>query len=216
MHTWCDMTTLQFRDDSRSILYYNKWRYVGHFFLEDAFIIRSLNKKKMEAMLQSPWVRRTSLENGTPIRNLRNMRDVLSSIELPYYRYVYHSWIYIYANDLQVFEQLDQVSYIDLFNLRQAKVDLPKGIIFLRKPQHQFRTYFREKRTEREQVQNFKDFLHNRPDIKASKPLRSMLINSYSYMRGWFYIDHNDPRDLIFVSMILPGMIRQTLPIQAK
>jgi hypothetical protein len=71
---------------------------------------------------------------------------------------------------------------------------------------------------EQEQGHALRRFLLNRGDCYRLTPgFRERLAASrHVYVQSHFFIDHDDVRDIQMLNLVSPGIIRKTLPIQAK
>lgn len=129
----------------------------------------------------------------------------------------YRDWAYVYTNDRAWLDQLSSLPYMRCVTKTQARVCLPNDVVLLKTPHHKLRTYFRESRLDRDQVLRLSRFVTTHSEVFRPSPgLVACLARDYSYLSRHHFLDHNDHKDLLLLQLALPGMIRATLPIQAK
>lgn len=131
------------------------------------------------------------------------------------------SWrtMFVYSNDLADHARLCRIQHVTVGSYREALVTLPAGVLLRRNPQFLYRSYFRERRMEGTQSENFLQFVTSRGDYFNLDPTTRMRLalvkHRYPFARHSF-IEHNSLMDVTMLEMVLPGAIRQTLPVQAK
>jgi len=100
---------------------------------------------------------------------------------------------------------------------REAVVSLPSGVVLLKDPgPWRFRTRFSERRLSQEQIAAVGDFLRVRPDtFRVSPGLQRNLGSKYArWLSGT--VDHVYEEDIFLLNLVVPNIIRSTMPIQAK
>lgn len=127
--------------------------------------------------------------------------------------------MFVYTNDAADHARLCKIPHIRVAGYRQALVTQPTGVLLRRNPKYQYRSYFRERRVEGTQGQDFLQFVVSRGDYFNLDLATRMRLASgkhrYPFARHSF-IEHNSPLDLTMIELVMPGAIRQTLPVQAK
>jgi hypothetical protein len=212
---------IDFVDVSRDSLYYDQYQYSVDFRLDDAGRWRRLFKNANESDLKK------FVENLPEYSDVGEVAMLLAANKDAHKSIIYGSWIYVYTNNLTLLEDLASLSY---YTTRTAKynrcvIDREKGVVVLGKTQHQYRTYLRGKFFDDKERERFIQFFANRPDYFRITPgLQSRLIGDAGqrfsfrnfYTNDWNFIDHHDINDALMLNLILPGIVRKTVPIQAK
>jgi hypothetical protein len=62
------------------------------------------------------------------------------------------------------------------------------------------------------------NFLDSRTDCFGfTTTLRQHLTrNRYHWVQRHHFVEHNDPKDITMLSLVVPGLIRKTVSVQAK
>jgi hypothetical protein len=85
-------------------------------------------------------------------------------------------------------------------------------------PVHQYRTFLKHKWWNLETSNHIKKFLLGRQDLfRISGSFQEKLERPGRLAtQDYHFLDHNDPDLLLMLSLVCPGIINKTLPIQAK
>jgi hypothetical protein len=179
-----------------------------NFYIREASALRVLDHKYIDRHLQSRytsprWTNRWGEPGPQPeqIANLHDMCDRLSALKEAHKKMVY-------AN----------VPYIQLKEITRAQVSLPENVVLLKEPKRKFRTYLKDCWVPESQSPILRKFLLSRRDCYDFTPLFKSRLEHWDrfYTMSHFFIDHDDPKDLLMLELVVPGLIRKTLPIQAK
>ena len=213
------------RTDSRSRLYYNQYQYSVNFALPGAHRVR--NYKDEDTILAS--VRLYNLNIGTrswqnpilagQIENLVTISRLLKTSAEPYKHISNYDWIYIYTNDVALLETIAQSPAVIDARYSQAVVDCPSDVVVLKQSKYQYRTYFKSKLVSTEASVQVRKFLLDRSDCYRFTPgVKWMLQQQHRrmYFRDYYFVDHNDPKDVLMLALVCPGIVRKTMPIQTK
>ena len=204
--------------EHRSRLYHNQYRYAVEMHYLGARYIGVPTPERVTSqynnMLQHSW--------HTPEVELVNVLEVAQGlIDLGPKIKLTSSWnnMFVYTNDADDYERIQKIPHIDMGSYREALVTQPAGVLLRRNPKYQYRSYFREKRMDPKQGQEFLQFVLSRGDYfnldLSSRYRLGLGRHRYPFARH-SYIEHNSSLDVTMLEMVLPGAIRQTLPIQAK
>jgi hypothetical protein len=91
--------------------------------------------------------------------------------------------------------------------------------VILRRTAHQYRTYFNSVSLDRPEKQRLLNFVNNRGDYFRITPgFRRRLESDWSWcnLDRTNFLDHHDASDALMLSLVLPGIVRMTVPIQTK
>jgi hypothetical protein len=214
-----ELTT--FEDRIRDRLFYDQYEFGYNIHLKGAAALRGplthdavssfIGRRNINAMA---WRREPITDDWAA--KLHDMCDILAGFKEPCRLTVHTDWLYVYTNNLGDLESI--IAFDPHGNGVRARVELPRDVVLLENPQHQYRSYFRGRMLNQEQGQALRRFLLNRGDCYRLTPgLHDRLSTSrHVYVQDHFFIDHNDLRDIQMLSLVAPGIIRKTLPIQAK
>ena len=211
---------IDFKYVSRDSLYYDQYKYAMDFRLEEVGRWRRLFKYSNTKDVKDFVERMPEYADlGEVAMLLRADKDAHKSI-------IYGSWVYVYTNDLTLVKDLAALSYVTrTAKYNQCVVDRAKGVVVLEKTQHQYRTYLRGKYFDDVERDRFIQFFANRPDyFRITPSLQSRLIGDrgrvfnfrHFYTNDWNFIDHHDINDALMLNLVLPGIVRKTVPIQTK
>lgn len=137
------------------------------------------------------------------------------------------SWnvMYVYASDLNILDQFSKLPGASVQYAQQAVVDRPLDVVLLKDPKWKYRSYLREGFLNDSEPEILKKFLDSRKDqFGITKWFDTKLgptapANGFRYgvwLNRQNFIDHDDPKDLLMLALAIPGIVRKTVPIQAK
>lgn len=213
------------KSSPRSNLYYKEYSYAIQFYIRDASALRTLSHKNIENYIDRRYPDKRNhnrwgepAPSQTELENLFNMCDRLLNTIEPYKKIVCHNYLYIYSNNLDDLNNITSAPYMTCKIATQADVCLPENVVLLKDPKRKFRTYLKERWIPEGQTPVLRKFLLNRTDSYDFTPLFKSRLETWDrfYTMGHFFIDHDDPRDLVMLDLVVPGLIRKTLPIVAK
>lgn len=142
--------------------------------------------------------------------------DFLSKCSSDYKMVISVSYAWIYTNDLELIKKITEQHYLSDFKLTQAEIVRPKNCVQLRNPQHQYRSYFRSCRLTTDQKQHLCRYFDNQQDLRLSSGLKDWLESHYGRSQDYYFVDHNHQHFVTMLTLIVPNLIRKTLPIIAK
>lgn len=203
----------------RDRLFYDHWEWSFSFRLEGAWVTRQLDHEVLDRRSRSNYsFGRTSEEQ---VQNLHHWIDFFRARTEPHKRCISYNWIYLYTNSSVLIDDICALPYIDSATIHRARVTQPRDVIMMKNPQHRYRSYFREKSVDRSNVKSLQQYLAINTHLRTSQGLTSSMrwLDEYPNQHSWWsrryhYVDHDDPRDLTFLQMVVPGIVRCTLPIQ--
>jgi hypothetical protein len=213
----------------RSSLFYDQYRWCITINLSEASCLRYLDVDKFERAIVNAkywaendrWTDR--IWTRTKETALRETRDVLVTETAPFKTVVSFNTVSIYTNRRRLADRL-----IDLGNdgvhlrlVREAVISKPAGVIQLQESKYAYRTYFRERKYTRDQRDMLKNFLDSRRDTLRVSPALSAwvydnvgYILNLNYSRSHYFVDHDHPNEGTMLSLVIPGIVRKTMPIE--
>ncbi|WP_353484920.1 hypothetical protein [Haliscomenobacter sp.] len=203
------------------------------FYLRYAWCMRSFDHEDLDRRLENYYGRyRAGYSSGTysPGTNapsqadaqqrgdLHNMCDLLRALPKSCKIMIQYDHVFLYTNQLTTLEHMSQVEYIYRWLVGEAVIAYPKNTVMLQNPVHQYRTFLKSRWWDPDTSARIKKFLLGRQDLfriprgfceKLERPGRLAT-------RDHHFVDHDDPDLLLMLSLVCPGIINKTLPIQAK
>jgi len=212
----------------RSSLFYDQYEWCITVNISEASCLRYLDSKKFEQAIRNArsWAERDSDHsrgwNGTNKENaLRQLREVLLCQAQPFKLVVSFNIANVYTNCREIADQLIGLDNdgILIRLVRQAAITRPAGVIQLRKSKYAYRTYLRERKYDQHQKIMLKNFLDSRQDLRPCAALSVWLDyqstkSGYRWSRAHYFVDHDHPNEGTMLSLVMPGIVRKTMPIQ--
>ena len=207
-----DMSTA--RIEHRSQLYHGNYKYAIAAHYSGSRYLRSLDPRVINNRYQNVW-----MAADMPLHELVELADRLDQLSTKFKRVCGWCTMHFYSNDADLFDCLDKLPGLRIIDYRVAEITKPKDVLLRKNPRYNYRSYFRERRIETGKRHDFLNFVLSRGDyLYLDKTTQGRLrkeICYYPFLRH-SYIEYNSPMDLTMIEMVLPGLIRKTLPIQAK
>lgn len=219
---------LTIRQEPRDRLFFDQYQYRMQFYLRYAWCMRSYDHADLDRRLQNYYGRyrgvgafgtnAPSTANSQQQADLHNMCDLLRALPASCKIMIQYDHVFLYTNELNTLKDMSQVAYLDRQLIGQAVVVYPKDTVMLLNPVNQYRTFLKSKWWDLDTSTRVKKFLLGRQDLfriprafceKLERPGRLAT-------RDHHFLDHNDPDLLLMLSLVCPGIINKTLPIQAK
>ena len=130
--------------------------------------------------------------------------------------------ISFFTNDDNILTSLDSIME-SIKSVTQA-MPMPTGIKYMRDPEHSYRVYLKNKREPIEIKSELFDYIQRTPDVHGSKSLMCYLtmvpkyayLGSYTYLHSSYFIDYDDPKTLMMMHILFPGIIGKTYKLEKK
>ena len=126
--------------------------------------------------------------------------------------------LYIYSNDVAGLQRLANLPYVHFNSSVRAVINKPRDVVLKADSPFKLRSYFKDRRLEESDLETLSKFFNSRQESYGLTPYFRSRLNSRSWL--WVqrhnFIDHNDMKDITMLNLVVPGIIRKTLPIQAK
>ena len=215
---------LDIRQEPRDRLFFDQYQYRMQFYQRFAWCMRSYDHDDLERRLRNyhgkfprPPVGLT-VADPDATANLHHMCDLLRGLPDSSKKMIQYDHVFLYTNDLEIIEDMSRVGYISQLKIGQAVTVYPRDTVMLQNPVHQYRTFLKHKWWDLETSNHIKKFLLGRQDLfRIPKSFLEKLQRSGRLAtQDHHFVDHNDPNLLLMLSLVCPGIINKTLPIQAK
>ena len=216
--------------DDRSSLYYDQYEWCITINISEAPCLRHLGSAQFESAIRNAkiwaekdvWADRSwSITKETA---LRETRDVLLTETAPFKTVVSFNTVCIYTNRRQLADRLVRLGNdgVHMHLVRQAVLTRPANVVQLQESKYAYRTYLRERKYTKDQRDMLANFLHSRRDTLRVSPALDEWANStfvgyirnLSYSRSYYFVDHDHPNEGTMLSLVLPGIVRKTMPIE--
>ena len=213
----------------RSSLFYDQYRWCITINISEASCLRYLDADKFERAIINAkyWAENDRWTDRTWTRTketaLRETRDVLLAETTSFKTVVSFNTVSIYTNRRKLADRLVNLGNdeVHMRLVRQAVISKPAGVIQLQESKYAYRTYFRERRINLDQRDMLKNFLESRQDTLRVSPALSDWVNgnvgyilNLNYSRSHYFVDHDHPNEGTMLSLVLPGIVRKTMPIE--
>jgi hypothetical protein len=210
---------------SRDRLFYDKYEYGICVTLEEAGCLRAKSSQELTSIInyrnnsRSQWggSYRHSIE-GSTLEHLLAAWEEIDRCREHIKMVISYNVMYIYSNDLGLLERLADLPYLELQSAVQAKLDRPRDVVLKTDPKFRLRSYFRDKLLDKTQCERLLSFVESRKDIFGTTTGFKSSLNRFSvhYLQRHQFIEHNDMKDITMLSLVIPGLIRKTVSVQAK
>ena len=210
---------MEFDPVSRDRLFYDQFEYCLRFRVMFASLLRCRSSADIpEAAAhrnhwRSSW--QGSAVTDSQVIDLMDLHDRLAHFGADHQIVIHSGIVYVYSNDTHRLARLSELEYVGQQKGTQATVDQPRDRVMLTNPQHRYRTYFRDRYQGTEPLRKF---LLTRTDcFSYTTGFRYRLISPHKFfVQRHCFVDHDDPSDALMLNLVCPGIVRETLPIQAK
>lgn len=224
---------MQFKKESRSQLYYGQYRYGLRAFVREANLLKWHDHAKIDSIIAIrnrqylkeyiySWRISRSVQSETA-QHIHEICDILMQTHADYKKICNFDHLMVYTNDMDLLSQLTSHPGVLHWWGGKAEIDRPQGVLMRCNPKWHLRSYFREQLLDRDQSRKLNEFVSIRADRYRLNPsLRSQITQDKHdqwpkvYIRPYYFIDHVDESDKLLLSLTMPGLIKKTLPIQAK
>ena len=223
--------------DHRSSLYYSEYEWCVTLHISDASCLRDLKTVRFESAIQNAkyWA---EMDRGDAYKNrsrhpwqgttkesaLRETRDILLEETGTYKAVISYNVLSLYTNNVKLADQFAELGNpgVRLHLVRQAVITKPAGVVQLQESKHGYRTYLRERKYSLDQRNLLLNFLDSREG--TLRPCGSLMawlrqqpkyyMANLNYSRSHYFVDHDHPNEGTMISLVLPGIVRKTLPIE--
>lgn len=224
-------SSLELRPVEKNSLFFNQYQYSAKFSLNELGVIRGLKLDKIDQIVRerNKWRQdHQSLYSGYrnqitehEVDNLKEVCGLLKKHEKHVKFSVSYNRGYVYTNDLKIIKKIQNLRCISCFEAQEALVICPAGTLALYNPKWTHRTYLKSRQLTPDQKTMLIDYLKGRENIRLSPALSEWMItdrgNWYStYTHDYFFFDHNNDGEVLFINMVMSRITGRTLQIVAK
>lgn len=214
----------------RTNRFYGRWDYCLKAFQTEFFCLRNLDHDRIDHIvrMRQEWGR-TLQQRSQPgswawvgtnitdddVANLHAMCEFLLTDKRERKLVISGGWFYIYTNDVSLVQAVSALPWLDktLMEWTQVALIAQPNTVVLKTPAHQYRTYLRSIALDTQQKKNLQTVLESL-DVRIGPALaRWFTRDSWTRTLDYHFIDHDDDRWLLMLSLVVPGIIRKTVPI---
>lgn len=194
-------------------------REIDHAYIDDTIERRKTWRELARQRWSSganPWPAKRLWREITAdmIGNLHALADFLLRQPAEYKLVVSLDEAWLYSNDSNMLDSAADLPYLLHKNFSRAVVDRPKDTIRLKKTVYQYRSYFRAEKLTQDQKDLLHKFLHTQsPHTRLSPALQNWMIDPYTRLQDYFFVDYNAESWITMLSLVHPGLIRKTVQI---
>lgn len=206
--------------------FYGQYQYSFKFYLYNVNVLRVLNHEAIDERIkyQRSWRSKSNWSyfkeiTDTDVVHLHNLCDVLTAHKDQFKIVVSSNVAYVYSNDLGFITELNDLSYLTNKKVSQINITRPSGTIALKDPKWTHRTYFRSRTLDLDKKNQLRNYLLQRENIRISPGLFDWFeysANWNTWTQSYYFIDHNNDGEILFLNMVSPGITNRTLQIIAK
>ena len=222
--------------DHRSSLYYSQYEWCVTLHISNARCLRDLKPVRFEAAIRNAkyWdeqdrqgnkgLGRCIWEGTSKESALRETRDILLEEAGAYQAVISYNVFSLYTNNVKLANKFAQLGNpgVHLHLVRQAAITKPAGVVQLRESKHGYRTYLRERKYSLDQRGMLLNFLYSREGtLRPCGALMNWLrgqsryyMSNLNHSRSYYFVDHDHPNEGTMLSLVMPGIVRKTMPIE--
>lgn len=215
----------------RNDLFFGNWRFCARFNLTECHALRRLDHDRIDYVIRQRrhWGRKLSGNHGgswlhawvpleitdQDVMSLHDMCEFLQSDVTPRQIMLHCDHMFVYANDLTLFERINAKGLAQLVNVSEAEIIGQPNSILLKKSVWSKRSYLRSRKLNEKIARSMKDFLLVQDSVRLSPSLRSWCEQDRCWVYSHFFIDHHDSAVINMLGFIVPGLVRATRDISA-
>jgi hypothetical protein len=150
------------------------------------------------------------------LSNLHLMCDFFLKEQRTHKLMISGNWIYIYTQDPSLLDDIVALGFLDTREMLRTRVRLigAPDTVVQKNPRYLKRSFLRNMGLTPSQKDSMFNFLGNQEKIRVSPSLKFAMSNQHiTRSQDYFFIDHDDDAVLVMLSLIVPNIIRKTLPI---
>lgn len=214
---------VEYKTIERDRLFFDQYHYSLCFILPDCGVLRETSEAKLLKLIdwrnqsRRSWGRNDQISD-VATANLLAMWHLLDQHKDQIKFTCSFNRVYLYSNNAALLESVANQPYTRVKYGQHAVVVLPRDVVLKKNPQFKLRSYFKDCNMEQHQQELLRNFLVSRRDIYGfTSSFRLHLARPrWFFVQRHQWIEHNDPADITMVSLVVPGLFRKTVPVQAK
>jgi len=211
--------------DQRSEPYYKQYHHCIIWWIPEGNMLRTVSHKAIDTNIHwrdtylNTWGRNSTkaLVTKRETDRLHEVCAKLLAIKNPFKKVVCNNTMWFYTNTPEDFDDIIAHEGTKLVERKQADVSLPTDCVLLTNPKHKFRTYFRERYLDDDQRKIIQRYFTSRAEqFRPGPGFKSLLYGRKLWTSSYYFVDHDDEKDALFINIACPQLVRKTLPIRAR
>lgn len=216
-------------------LFYNRFEYCLAFHLDEASCLRNLShenidiwvkrRKTWREISQQRWstspnrtgtvlTRRWREITQQTVSHLHCVAEILLLSGVEYKLVVSVDQVWVYTDHSPLLDRLDQLDFLHYKTWTKACITHPKNTVVLKHSQYQFRSYLKTCNLTDQQRQNLENFMNNHSTtIRLAPSVQRWMDMPCNRIQDYYFIDHDSMSWTTMLGLIVPGIIRKTVPI---
>ena len=221
----------KFKKIKKDRLFYDRYSYCVNFKLQELTSLRHRSTQladhlRIDATLdrRQAWTRRLRNPGGSwqnPFSfditeetraNLHDFRRLLQDYEGEFSLFMFGDWGYIYTNNLDLIDDVNNKKYIGQKKYTEAHITRPRNTIALRDPKHQLRTFVKQTMLTEKDREFVSNYLRNQGNSIRLSPGLDFWVNhsNGTVLQSHFFLDYDNSAVLSMMNLVRPGLIRKT------
>lgn len=222
----CPVTTVE-----KNRLFYDQYHYSAKFDMNEVGVIRGLdfggidrvvayrNSWRAQAGPRHSWAK--NMISPDDVDQLKTLCNLLCKFKHQIKFVVSLNRGYVYTNNLDVFKKIQSLNLVHDFSISQVVVTSAADCIALTNPKWAYRTFFRSVTLDEYQRNTLIQYLNSRENIKLGPGLKSWCKQDTNrwwqrLTQNYFFIDHDDSGEIVFLNMVIPRITSKTFRLVAK
>lgn len=219
----------------RTNLWFDQFDWSIKLYLPEAFVLRNLDHTRIDHIIERrrEWARTIVRSQpgswfgnqwkkiritDTQGQDLHSFCEFLLDDARPRKMTITGDWIYIYTTDISLITDIKSLGFIDqsLVSVRCVQQVGEPNTVRVKHPRHIYRSYCRDMPLGAAQRENLGKWLAAQSGIRMSPSLETALARTATKrIFSYYFIDHDEHGSLMMLDLIVPNLIRRTLPIVA-
>lgn len=213
----------------KNSLFFGRYRYSVKFALAELGILRGLRIDKIDQLVRdrNRWRNEhRGLYSGhkdmitdKTVDDLKIVGKLLKPYEENIKFVISYDHGYVYTNDLSLLEKINQLDCVRNVYAQEVVEVCPPGTIALKNPRWSHRTYFRSVNLTDQQKSSLTEYLASRKELRLSPGLKYWMSNNQywgNFTQNYFFFDHNNNGEVLFLNMVVARITGRTMQIVAK
>jgi len=146
------------------------------------------------------------------------MCDFFLAERRPHKLMISGNWLYLYTCDTSLLDDVSGLEFLDPEKMLRTQVQLigEPNTVIQKNPRYAKRSFLRNLSLAPNQKDSMFNFLASQDRVRVSPALKYAMSSQHTTrIMDYFFIDHDDDSILIMLSLIVPNVVRKTLPITA-
>ena len=123
-----------------------------------------------------------------------------------------HKTIIVYTNELTIIKKFAKLTQRNITYISLS----PEVMFFKRPPPAKYRAYVTNNQMPADFKENFMAYLKRTPDVKISSAFHNYFVSRWNRLWDRYYIDYDDEKNLMMMTLMFPGLIGKKFKLEKK